>query len=177
MYTLDKRNNIMPKTGNENRRLRRKRMIMHNLPEFIMYVLGAIIMSYLGLKVLIIFVVYTVFSTLWFMRFICTYCPHYDKLKCPSGYAMVAAKLFKKRNMSKFHTMFKRHIVVVFPTWFVPVIAGIYLLIIELTIEVIVLLIIFILDAFIILPWASRTYGCNHCELKDKCPWMGGFGN
>ena len=166
----------MHKTSDENRRLRRKRMILHNLPEFIMYVLGSIIMSYLGLVVLIIFVVYFVFSTLWFMRFICTYCPHYDKLKCPSGYAPVAAKLFKKRDMNKFSIMFKRHIGVVFPTWFVPVIAGIYIILVDFSIVTIWLLIVFIVDAFIILPISSRRYGCDYCDLRDKCPWMGRYG-
>ncbi len=155
---------------------RRRRVTLHNLPEYIMYILGAIIVSYLGIIILIAFIVYIILSTLWFMRFICTYCPHFDRVKCPSGYAIVAGKLFKKRNMKKFAIMFKRHMGVVFPAWFVPVIIGIYILIDEFTVQMLILLIAFILIAFVILPIFSRRYGCDYCDLRDRCPWMGRFG-
>jgi len=91
-------------------------------------------------------------------------------------YATVAGKLFKKRDMKKFAIMFKRHMVVVFPAWFIPVFAGVYILIGEFTVEMLILLIAFILDAFVVLPIFSRRYGCNYCDLRDQCPWMGRFG-
>jgi hypothetical protein len=164
--TLNERDNIMPNNRSQNMGSRRTRVTLHNLPEYIMYVLGAIIVSYLGIIILIAFVVYIILSNLWFMRFVCTYCPHYDRVKCPSGYAIVASKLF----------MFKRHMAVVFPAWFVPVIVGIYILIGEFTLQMLILLIAFILIAFVVLPIFSRRYGCDYCDLRDKCPWMGRFG-
>jgi hypothetical protein len=38
------------------------------------------------------------------------------------------------------------------------------------------MLVVFIIDGFVVLPMVSKKYGCNQCDLKDICPWMGGFG-
>ena len=176
VQTLIKKGNTMPNVGYRKKRSRRQRMIIQDLPEFTMYILGILIMSYLGIVVMVAFVMYIIISTLWFMRFVCTYCPHYDKLKCPSGYAIVCAKLFKKRETKKFTIMFKRNIAVVLPAWFLPVIAGIFILLDEINLIMISLLVAFIVNSFIVLPIISKKYGCNECDLKDRCPWMGRFG-
>jgi hypothetical protein len=165
--TPDKNPNL-PQSG--------KRIFFHNLPEYVMYLLGFIIVYFIGIIYLIIFIIYCIFSTLWFMKFICTNCPHYDRLICPSGYAKVVSRLFKRGDFTKFQSQFKKHIAVVFPMWIVPAFVGVYLLIDEFTMWMLVLLILFIIDGFIILPIVTRRYGCNECELKDQCPWMGGFG-
>ena len=175
MLSLSVPDNNMSKKVHGNKK-RRKRTFLHNLPEYIMYVLGSIIMAFFGILFLIAYVVYGFLSTLWYMRFVCTYCPHFDKIKCPSGYSIIAGKLFKKRDASKFEIMFKRHMGSVILSWFAPVIAGIYILINKVSIVMIILLVVFILDAFIILPWVSRKYGCNYCDLSDRCPWMGRYG-
>ena len=163
-------------SSEEKERRRKKRMFLHNAPEVVMYILGSVIMFYLGLWAMIAFIGYFVFSTLWYMKFVCTNCPHYDNLRCPSGYASVVTKLFKKGDVKKFNASFKRNMGVVFPTWFAPVFAGIYLLYYTFTIPMVILLIVFIVDAFIILPIFSKKYGCQECDLKDKCPWMGKYG-
>jgi hypothetical protein len=166
-------NNLTPE---ERERRRRKNMILHNTPEVVMYILGSVICFYLSFWAMIVFIGYFVFSTLWYMKFVCTNCPHYDNLRCPSGYAPCAKALFKKGDVKRFHSAFKRNMGIVFPTWFAPVFVGIYLLYINFTIQMAILLAIFILDAFIILPIFSRKYGCQECDLVDECPWMGKFG-
>jgi hypothetical protein len=108
------------------------------------------------------------------MRFICTHCPNYDKSPCPSGYNTISIKLFKKGDPRLFKTMFKRHIGVVFPSWFIPLIVAAYLLSIDIDNTLILLLIAFFIVGFIILPITSRIYGCKNCNIKDKCPWKGG---
>ena len=35
-----------------------------------------------------------------------------------------------------------------------------------------ILLIVFVVDAFVVLPLVSRLYGCGHCPQKADCPWM-----
>lgn len=176
VLTLCKMDNIMPNIYYKKKRSRKKRVIIHELPEFLMYILGALIMSYLGIILMIVYVIYIITSSLWFMRFVCTYCPHYDNLKCPSGYATVSAKLFKKRETKKFTVMFKRNIAIVLPSWFLPVIAGIFILQDEINLITIFLFVAFIVNSFIVLPIISKKYGCNECDLKDRCPWMGRFG-
>jgi len=158
------------------RKNNRARIQVHNLPEYVMYLLGFIIVYLLGLIYLVGFLIYFIFSKLWFLKFICTNCPHYDGVKCPSGHAKVASRLFKKGDFSKFQIMFRRHIAVVFPMWFIPVIAGIYILLKDFSLLAVFLLLVFIIDGFIILPIISKKFGCNECELRDRCPWMGGFG-
>jgi hypothetical protein len=149
--------------------------VLHNLPTFSTYVLGAIIMLLLSWVFFLIYVIITIFSTLWFMRFICAHCPHYDNPKCPSGYSEVASKIFKKRDSKHFNRMFKKHIAAVFPSWILPVIAGIYLLYYEFSIILLILFFAFIIMGFIMLPVLTRKYGCEDCDLKDSCPRMAGF--
>lgn len=150
--------------------------IKHNTPLFIMYLLGALIMFFFGILYCILYLLYCIFSTLWVMRFVCTHCPHYDKVKCPSGYAKVSARLFRKRSTKDFRRMFARNIGVVIPSWVIPVLVGIYLLLDEVTLILSILLVLFIINGFILLPLASRKYGCEKCDLKNQCPWMGKFG-
>lgn len=151
-------------------------MVKHNLPLISMYILGSMIMYFLGLLYLVGYILYCILSTLWVMRFVCTHCPHYDKAKCPSGYAKVSARLFKKRTSKNFRSMFARNIGVVIPSWVLPAIVGIYILLNEVTLIILILTFLFIIVGFVILPIASRRYGCDRCDLKDNCPWMGRFG-
>jgi hypothetical protein len=154
----------------------RGNMIKHNIPLITMYALGSAIIYFLGIMYLFVYVIYCIISTLWVMRFVCTHCPHYDKAKCPSGYAKVSARLFKKRSSKDFRRVFSRNIGVVIPSWVIPALVGIYLLFTDFNDIVLILSLIFIIDGFVVLPIFSRRYGCDKCELKDKCPWMGRFG-
>lgn len=149
--------------------------VLHNIPTFSTYALGAIIMLFLDWVFFLLYVLVTIFSTFWFMRFICTHCPHFNGPKCPSGYARIASKLFKKGEPRKFNSMFKRHIGVVFPSWILPVLAGLYLLFFEFSITILVLFIVFIIMGFIMLPVITKRYGCEDCDLKGSCPRMAGF--
>ncbi len=153
----------------------RAQVVLHNLPTFSTYALGAIIMLFLGRVFFLAYILYCLFSTLWFMKFICAYCPHYGKEKCPSSYSKIAAKLFKKGNPAEFNTMFRTHIGIVFPSWIIPVIAAIYLLLYEFSILILFLLITFVVVGFVILPVMTKKYGCENCDLKENCPRMTGF--
>ncbi len=175
MHIMANKNNKLPKKSNGGKKPVKANKFLHNLPTFSTYILGAIIMLFLGWALFIIYILYTIFSTLWFMKFICAYCPHYDSPKCPSGYSEFASKLFKKGESRKFNSMFKKHIGVVFPSWILPVLAGIYMLFFEFSITILVLFIAFIIMGFIMLPFITKRYGCEECDLKESCPRMAGF--
>ena len=136
-----------------------------------MYVLGAVILLFLGIVYSMAYILYCIFSTLWFMRFVCTYCPNFGH-PCPSGYSKIAARLFKKRQAKEFRAKFRVHVGIVFPSWFAPVIVALFILLKEINTTLIILFVAFIIFGFVLLPLFSRRYGCKSCRLRNNCPWM-----
>jgi hypothetical protein len=143
-----------------------------------MIIIGATInivgfqMSIWGLITAGIFVLYGIIGALWIIVFICPYCHYFDTKACPCGYGQFAAKFRDKKSESKFPEKFKRHIPVIVPLWIIPIIAGILFLSSDFNYLMLILLIIFIINSFVILPLLARLYGCGHCPQKNDCPWM-----
>ncbi|OGC04473.1 hypothetical protein A2276_08730 [candidate division WOR-1 bacterium RIFOXYA12_FULL_43_27] len=150
-------------------------VLLDNVPYAIMVSIGAIVLwKVFGLIYGLGFVVWGLAGALWFMVFICPYCHFYGTKICPCGYGIVSSRFMPKKDGSQFAKKFKRHIPVIFPLWFLPVIAGGYAYFNGgLSGSMVTLLVVFALDAFVILPYVSRKYGCSECSQKDDCPWMG----
>jgi len=74
-----------------------------------------------------------------------------------------------------FDEKFKRHIPVIVPLWFIPVVVGVIALIGAFSVRLLVLLIVFAVDAFVLLPLLSTKHSCKECPQRDTCPWMKGF--
>jgi hypothetical protein len=152
--------------------------LIDNLPYMTMTALGAAILLVgigpvlWGWLAALGFVLYGIAGTLWFIIFICPYCHFYGTRLCPCGYGQFAVRFRKKAPIEQFKEKFNRNIPVIFPMWFIPVIAGVYSLWTDYTLLMLVLLIAFCVDSFVVLPLVSRMYGCAHCEQKDDCPWM-----
>jgi hypothetical protein len=146
-------------------------LILSNFLNFSTYVLGAVIMSFLGLLFLIIYVIFCSLAVIMFLKVICTYCPSYGKDKCSSGYGKVAAWLFPKSDPKKFSRMFKAYIPILSIIWFMPLVTSLYLLYIKFSLNLTIILIVFILIAFILLPYYSRVHSCKKCPNQKKCPW------
>jgi hypothetical protein len=149
-----------------------------NLPYIFMTVLGAAILL-IGTESGVfkwlfggLYVFYGIAGALWIIVFVCPYCHYYDTRACPCGYGQISAKLCKVQNQSRFIEKFKKHIPVIVPLWIIPVAAGIIFLIRKFSLLVLILVVLFAIDAFVILPLLSRKYGCAHCPQKDACPWM-----
>ncbi len=149
-----------------------------NLPYILMTVLGALVFVigsdaptakwlFAGL-----YVFYGVAGALWIIIFVCPYCHFYDTRACPCGYGQISAKLRKVRDQSRFIEKFKKHIPVIFPLWIIPGVAGIIFLFKDFSLSLLVLVVLFAVVAFLILPLLSRKYGCAHCPQKSSCPWM-----
>ena len=152
--------------------------LIDNMPYIFMTILGALVFIigeettplhwiFSGL-----YVFYGVAGALWIIIFVCPYCHFYGTRACPCGYGQVSAKLCKVRDQSRFDEKFKKHIPVIIPLWIIPVAAGIYFLIRNYSLLLLILVVLFAVDAFLILPIVSRKYGCAHCPQKDSCPWM-----
>ncbi len=119
------------------------------------------------------YLVYGVAGAFWIMVFICPYCHFYDTRLCPCGYGIVAPWFRSKKDGADFPRQFKKHIPVIVPLWFIPLIAGVILLLGGFSWILLGLLIAFVINSHLILPYVSRKYGCATCPQKDTCPWMG----
>jgi hypothetical protein len=120
------------------------------------------------------YAVYGVLGAAWIMIFVCPYCGFHGTTLCPCGYGYLSAKLRAKQCGSDFARQFKRHIPVIVPLWFLPLVAGGWALFCEFSWALAGLCAAFAVDAFVILPLMSKHYGCSACPQKDTCPWMGG---
>ena len=150
-----------------------------NLPYIVMTIVGsyililAIDLSIWGWVFGGLYIIYSIVGALWIIIFVCPYCQYYDTRACPCGYGQIAVKLRAKNNENRFMEKFNKHIPVIVPLWIIPLLAGIIFLVIDFNPLMLLLIIIFGFNSFVILPLLSRKYGCAHCPQKDDCPWMG----
>jgi hypothetical protein len=108
---------------------------------------------------------------------ICAYCPHYGSRSSLCGYGLLTKFITSKKRPKEFKKQFKRYIAVLFIDWFLPVIIGIIILLQSFSWFVLILLIIFIIDAFGIVLYVSKSSSCDTCKLKGQCPWSSICGN
>jgi hypothetical protein len=152
--------------------------VIDNIPYILMTIFGALIFI-VGLESRSsrwlfagAYVLYGIAGALWIIIFVCPYCHFYDTRACPCGYGQISAKLRKIRDQSRFNEKFKRHIPVIVPLWLIPIVAGIIFLVDKFSLSLLLLMALFAIDAFLVLPLVSKKYGCAHCPQKDTCPWM-----
>jgi len=145
--------------------------IKENLPMLTMWALGAVIVAYLGWFASVTYLVFCAFSIVWFVRFICSYCVNSRTGRCESGLGNISAALFKANPPRRFRQQFHKNIAIQFPIWLVPPIVAIYGLLTEFSYAMLVLLVIFCIVAFVILPLAARKKTCDECAMKNVCPW------
>lgn len=153
--------------------------LLANLPYAVMVLVGGAILAVggqgerWGWVAAAVYGFYGVGGALWTMVFICPYCAYYGTRGCPCGYGRVASRLVAKADRECFAAKFRRHIPVIVPLWLIPVAVGGWLLWRQFDARLAVLLGVFVVDAYIILPFFSRRHGCAECPQKDTCPWMG----
>lgn len=156
----------------------RAQELVNNLPYIAMTVLGAAIFivgfenPVWGWAAASAYVIYSVAGAFWIMIFLCPYCPRWNTT-CPCGYGRIAAKLRKKKGNDRFKEKFKKHIPVIVPLWFIPILFGAAVIVRSFSWPLLILLAVFALDAFVVLPLFSTKHGCVSCPQKDSCPWMG----
>ncbi len=120
------------------------------------------------------YLAYGLAGALWIMLFVCPYCHFYDTRLCPCGYGQIAARLRARQAGDRFRAQFRKHIPVIAPLWFLPLIPGGFALVRHFSWPLLALVLAFVLDSFVVLPLVSRFYGCARCPQKSTCPWMGG---
>lgn len=152
--------------------------LFNNIPYIAMIALGTAILvtgfgsSALGLIAAGAYLIYGLAGAFWIMIFVCPYCRYFNTRSCPCGYGRIAAKLREKQAVDCFDEKFKKHIPVIVPLWFIPMLAGMLLVVGRFSWPFLALLVIFALEAFVVLPLVSTKHGCKECPQKDSCPWM-----
>jgi len=152
--------------------------LINNIPYITMTILGAAIFivafsgSALSLTAAGAYLIYGIAGAIWIMIFVCPYCRYFDTRECPCGYGHIAVKFRNKGSDECFSDKFKKHIPVIVPLWFIPIVAGIPVAIINFSWPLLTLLVIFAIVAFVVLPLVSTKHGCKECPQKDTCPWM-----
>lgn len=149
-----------------------------NLPYIVMTILGALVFiigpesGAANWLLAISYFLYSAAGALWIIIFVCPYCHFYGTRTCPCGYGRISGKLRRVRDQSRFSEKFKKHIPVIVPLWIIPPAAGIFYLFRHYSLALLLLVVVFSIDAFVMLPLVSRKYGCAHCPQKSSCPWM-----
>jgi hypothetical protein len=152
--------------------------LINNIPYITMTLLGTVIFIVafgnlvLALTLAGAYLIYGIAGALWIMLFVCPYCRYWNTRSCPCGYGRIAARFRCKSDVDCFSEKFKKHIPVIVPLWFIPILAGGPVLVSRFSWLLLALLIIFALDAFVVLPLVSTQHGCKECPQKDTCPWM-----
>lgn len=164
------KNQNKKKTLNRYENFPIKKVILGNIQTFSIYIIGAIILSFLSIFISIAYFLYCLTSLIFIWKFICPHCYYFDKI-CPSGYGKVSAKISKKGDMKKFREKFKYLVGVVSPAWFIPLIGGIIQIAIDFSWLLLIMILIFVVIAFIILPIESKKYSCRHCKQQSLCGW------
>jgi len=152
--------------------------LIDNIPYAAMIVLGTVIlaMSITGPTGrwlwAALYLIYGLGGAVWIVVFVCPFCRYYDTRSCPCGYGQIAPLLRTKNPTECFSDKFKKHIPVIVPLWFIPLLIGIPVTIGTFSWATLGLLILFSLDAFVVLPLVSTKHGCKECPQKESCPWM-----
>ncbi len=153
--------------------------MVNNLPYTAMIVLGTIALivaldkSTWGWITGTLYLIYGIVGVFWIIIFLCPYCVYCGTRSCPCGYGTIAGKLREKQPGKRFGEKFKKHIPVIVPLWVIPILAGAPLIVHSFSWLLLVLLVVFGIDAFVILPLFSTKHGCKQCPQRDSCPWMG----
>jgi len=120
-----------------------------------------------------LYLAYGLAGAFWVMLFICPYCRFHGTRQCPCGYGRIAARLRPSKNGDGFARQFRRHIPVIVPIWFIPLIAGGIGLLAGFSWVLVGLMLVFAVDSFVVLPLVSTRYSCARCPQKSECPWTG----
>jgi hypothetical protein len=147
-------------------------VFLDNVPTAILFVLGAVLVGIVWWPLAVFMMLYNLSSIVLFWGLICRYCPHFGTRACPCGYGTIAARYFSRKGGGNFRKTFRKNIAIMYPCWFIPFGAGIYLLYTRYSRNILLIFAAFVIVGFVLIPLISRFVGCKNCELKDQCPWM-----
>ncbi len=147
-------------------------VILDNVPTAVLFVLGIKLAGMVWWPLAILMLIYDLASIVMFWAFICRYCLHFGTRACPCGYGVIAAKIFGRIGGGNFRKVFRKNIAIMYPCWFIPLGAGIFLLYARFSSSILMTFVAFVVVGFVVIPAISKFVGCKGCDLKEQCPWM-----
>lgn len=144
------------------------KILRENALQIVMYILGAVLAGLVGWPLAVLYLAYGLLSNVLYMAWVCPYCGHYSPGTCPAGFDVLSRRRFEAKAGRTFGAQFRRNVLVVAPGWFLPPLAGAYLLVARFSWAVLALLVIFCITAFWLLPETAKKH-CAGCETAD-CP-------
>jgi len=141
-----------------------------NSPYIATGVLGVLICLEVHWALAVIELIASVLGPLWIIVRVCPTCLLYGNPACSSGYSLVSARLVDKGDPERFGRVFSLNLYAVIPMWFLPLFTGIYLFVTDQNVPWL-LLIVFVLVAFIAVPLKARYITCAKCPRRSTCPW------
>jgi hypothetical protein len=143
-----------------------------NSPYIATGIIGALVCYQVHWLLAVVELLASFLGPLWIIVRTCPTCLLYGSPACSSGYGLVSAKLVKQGDPEMFAHVFTTQITAVIPMWFLPVAAASYLFIIgEGSLELALLLILFSVVAFVVVPLKARYITCAKCPRRSTCPW------
>jgi MFS superfamily sulfate permease-like transporter len=147
--------------------------LLENSSLALLFIAGTSLIAWVWWPLGLVYLGYCFLSIFLFLAWVCPYCAHYAARTCPSGYHLIPVKPTKPQAGKTFARQYKRNIAVMFPVWFLPPVAGLYLLIVRPSWLAVALTVLFCLHGFVILPYISRQHNCKYCD-NTECPrWKG----
>jgi len=140
--------------------------LVANSATFLTFALGAILLAFLSPIASITYAAYCAASTFGIWRFVCVNCPYYGDV-CPCGYSRAASRLFRKGDERLMPQNFILISLLVAPSWIVPVLAAIPLLMMQFSWVLLSFAVAFAAVAFALAPALTRVVGC--CDYWRGC--------
>ena len=147
-------------------------VLLANLFQALIYLIGASIIIYLGIIWLIFYLVYIIFLEFRLLKNSCVNCYYYGKI-CFSGKGKLTSLFFKKGDSNKFNSKQIKFIDILpdFLVSLVPIIIGIVLLIMDFEWLLLSLVIILFLLTFIGNALIRGSLACKFCKQENiGCP-------
>jgi len=121
----------------------------------------------------LLFGLYGVGGAFWMMYFICPHCGYHGTRGCNCGFGRISGLMRGKQPAALFARQFRKHIGVIVPIWFLPAGLGAYRLWRGFDWTAAILLALFVVNSFVVLPWLSSRKNCAECPQRGDCPWRG----
>jgi hypothetical protein len=147
-------------------------VFLANLVSIATYLIGALIISQIGLIWLILYLIFIGILEFRLISKHCVDCYYYGKT-CAFGKGKISSLLFKKGNQKNFcdKKMTWKDILPDFMVSLIPAIAGIVLIIINFRWSILILIIILFLLATMGSGFVRSNLACKHCkQRKLGCP-------
>ncbi len=152
-------------------------IFLENLPYIIMILLGAFIFlfifnfSQIAWLSAAAYIAYGIIGVFWMASFVCPYCANFG-ITCPSGHGQISAYFKKQKDIQLFAKEFKKNMPVIIPIYAIPVIVGVISFLFNFNYSVLVLIVVFAINSYIVAPEVSKRIACINCVQKEECPWM-----